>query len=135
MEKMSFRCKKCGRRYVVPFSAAGRRLTCRSCGALLRVPAAPSTDSDQKAEEMYFLSAYEPLKSKPKARRRAFRVPPLLAYFLILAVVAFAAWWLGKKGERDKPYQPSLNIERNSQDQINKGKSAILEPEEDEAPD
>jgi len=83
---------------------------------------------------MYFLSAYEPLKPKSKARGRVPRVPPLLAYFLILAAVAFAAWWLGKKGEREKPYQPSLNIERSSLDQVNEGKPAVSAPVEDKNP-
>ena len=41
---IEIKCDSCGKRYRAPDKAAGRRVTCKSCGKTIPVPAAQEDD-------------------------------------------------------------------------------------------
>ncbi len=78
-------CNKCGRKFKVPESAAGRKAKCPDpkCGAIVLVPASSSAQAEKPGENTPFVDAESPDEELPpaprpiRARSRRAEPPPL----------------------------------------------------------
>ncbi|RUL82930.1 hypothetical protein [Tautonia sociabilis] len=76
-----FRCGACGQKYANRPSLAGRKVRCRSCGAMLRVPGLPGGGTDRESgsgsgEQAEWVMELDEPGPAPSRARRTVPVPP-----------------------------------------------------------